>query len=145
MHHMKVVCLLLGLALIPAPSQAGTILITEQEASLPNGRAGATSRGITRGPSVELVQPAEAAHSPVHFQVRFQAFGGNKIDLDTLRVSYLKSPEVDLMPRLMRFVQRSGIDIPDAEIPPGEHSFRIEVSDSEGRTRSSILVFKVVP
>ena len=145
MHHMKVVCLLLGLALIPARSQAGTILITEQEASLPNGRAGATSRGITRGPSVELVQPAEAAHSPVHFQVRFQAFGGNKIDLDTLRVSYLKSPEVDLMPRLMRFVQRSGIDIPDAEIPPGEHSFRIEVSDSEGRTRSSILVFKVVP
>ena len=133
------------LALIPARSQAGTILITEQEASLPNGRAGATSRGITRGPSVELVQPAEAAHSPVHFQVRFQAFGGNKIDLDTLRVSYLKSPEVDLMPRLMRFVQRSGIDIPDAEIPPGEHSFRIEVSDSEGRTRSSILVFKVVP
>jgi len=142
---MKVVCLLLGLILIPAGSQAGTILITEQEASLPNGRAGATSRGITRGPSVELVQPAEAAHSPVHFQVRFQAFGGNKIDLDTLRVSYLKSPEVDLMPRLMRFVQRSGIDIPDAEIPPGEHSFRIEVSDSEGRTRSSILVFKVVP
>jgi len=142
---MKVVCLLLGLAVIPARSQAGTILITEQEAGLPNGHAGAISRGITRGPSVELVQPAEAAHSPVHFQVRFQAFGGNKIDLDTLRVSYLKSPEVDLMPRLMRFVQRSGIDIPDAEIPPGEHSFRIEVSDSEGRTRSSILVFKVVP
>jgi hypothetical protein len=144
-HHMKVLCLLLGLALIPARSQAGTILITDQEASLPNGHAGAISRGISRGPSVELVEPAETAHSPVHFQVRFQAFGGNKIDLDTLRVTYLKSPEVDLMPRLMRFIQRSGIDIPDAEIPPGEHSFRIEVSDTEGRTRSSIVVFKVVP
>jgi hypothetical protein len=120
-------------------------LITDQEASLPNGHAGAIFRGISRGPSVELVEPAETVHSPVHFQIRFQAFGGNKIDLDTLRVTYLKSPEVDLMPRLVRFIQRSGIDIPDAEIPPGEHSFRIEVSDTEGRTRSSILVFKVVP
>ncbi len=145
MHLVKVCCLLFGLALIPARSEAGTILITEQEASLPNGHAGAILRGITRGPSVELVQPAETAHSPVHFQVRFQAFGGDKINLDTLRVTYLKSPEIDLVPRLTRFIQRSGIDIPDAEIPPGEHSFRIEISDTEGRTRSSILVFKVVP
>jgi hypothetical protein len=144
-RHIKVLCLLLGWALIPARSEAGTILITEQEASLPNGRVGAISRGITRGPSVELVEPAEIAHSPVHFQVRFQAFGGNKINLDTLRVTYLKTPEIDLVPRLMRFTQRSGIDIPDAEIPPGEHAFRIEISDSEGRTRNSVFVFKVVP
>jgi hypothetical protein len=144
-RHIEVFCLLLGLALVPARSQAGTILITEQEASLPNEHGGPISRGITRGPSVELVEPAEITHSPVHFQVRFQAFGGNKINLDTLRVTYLKSPEIDLVPRLTRFTQRSGIDIPDAEIPPGEHSFRIEVSDSEGRTRSSVLVFKVVP
>ena len=145
MQHIKLACLLLALALIPARAAAGTILITEQEASLPNAHGGPISRGITRGPSVELVEPAETAHSPVHFQVRFQAFGGNKINLDTLRVIYLKSPEIDLVPRLTRFIQRSGIDIPDAEIPPGEHSFRIEVSDSEGRTRSSVLVFKVVP
>jgi hypothetical protein len=144
-RHMRVFCLLFGLALIPARSEAGTILITEHEASLPDGHFGAVTRGITRGPSVELIEPAETAHSPVHFQVRFQAFGGNKINLDTLHVSYLKSPEIDLMPRLMRFIQRSGIDIPDAEIPPGEHSIRIEVSDTEGRTRSSVFVFKVVP
>lgn len=145
MHATKVCCLLLGLALIPARSQAGTILITEQEASLPGERVGEATRGITRGPSVELVQPAETAHSPVHFQVRFQAFGGNKIDLNTLHVSYLKSPEIDLVPRLMRFIQRSGIDIPDAEIPPGEHLFRVEVSDTEGHTRSSVFAFKVAP
>jgi hypothetical protein len=144
-QHMKVGCLLLGLAVIPARSEAGTILITEQEASLPNGRSGPISRGITRGPSVELVQPAETAHSPVHFQIKFQTFGGTKIDLDSLHVSYLKSPEIDLVPRLTRFVQRSGIDIPDAELPPGEHTFRIEVSDTEGRTRSSVFVFKVAP
>jgi hypothetical protein len=144
-HPMKVCCLLFGLALIPARSEAGTILITEQEASLPNAHGGPISRGIGRGPSVELVQPAETAHSPVHFQIRFQAFGGNKIDLDTLHISYLKTPEIDLIPRLTRFVQRSGIDIPDAELPPGEHSFRIEVSDTEGRTRSSVLVLKVAP
>jgi hypothetical protein len=145
MRHIKVFYLLFGLALIPVRSQAGTILITEQEARLPGVHVGATSRGITRGPSVELLESGETLHSPVHFQVRFQAFGGNKINLDTLRVSYLKSPEIDLMPRLSRFIQRSGIDIPDAELPPGEHPFRIEVSDTEGRTRSSVFVLKVVP
>lgn len=145
MHHIKALCLLFGLALIPAQSRAGTILITEQEASLPGAHGGPIARGITRGPSVELVQPGETAHSPVHFQVRFQAFGGSKINLDTLRISYLKSPEIDLIPRLTRFIQRSGIDIPDAELPPGEHSFRIEVSDSDGHTRSSVFVFKVAP
>jgi hypothetical protein len=144
-HHIKVFGLLFGLALIPAQSQAGTILITEQEASLPNGRGGPIARGITRGPSVELVEPGETVHSPVHFQIRFQAFGGSKINLDTLHVSYLKSPEIDLVPRLMRFIQRSGIDIPDAELPPGEHTFRIDVSDTDGHTRSSVFVFKVVP
>jgi hypothetical protein len=144
-HHIKVFGLLFGLALIPAQSHAGTILITEQEASLPGGRTGPISRGITRGPSVELVEPGETAHSPVHFQIKFQAFGGSKINLDTLHVSYLKSPEIDLIPRLARFIQRSGIDIPDAEIPPGEHTFRIDVSDTDGRTRSSVFVFKVAP
>ena len=111
MHHIKVFGLLFGLALIPAQSQAGTILITEQEASLPNGRGGPIARGITRGPSVELVEPGETVHSPVHFQIKLQAFGGSKINLD----------------------------------PPGEHTFRIDVSDTDGHTRSSVFVFKVVP
>jgi hypothetical protein len=130
---------------ISSYSHAGTILITEQEANLPQESVLVAGRAITRGPSVQFVQSGATVHSPIHFQVRFQAFGGSKINLDTLRMIYLKTPEIDLVPRVIRFTQRDGIDILDAEIPPGEHYFRIEISDTEGRIRSSIFELKVLP
>jgi hypothetical protein len=122
---------------------AGTVLITEQEANLPQERILAGSRGITPGPRIELVQPGETAYSPVHFQVRFQSFGGARIDAASLRVIYLKIPEVDLTSRVLRFANAAGIDIPDAEAPAGEHHIRIEVTDSEGRTKSSVFTLKI--
>lgn len=126
-------------------AQAGTVLITEQEASLPPERIVLGSRGITRGPRIELVQPAETAFSPTRFQVRFQSFGGSRINTGSLRVIYLKTPEIDITPRVMPFTHATGIDIPDAEIPVGEHFIRTEVADSEGRIRSSVFVIKIAP
>ena len=78
---------------ISSYSHAGTILITEQEANLPQESVLVAGRAITRGPSVQFVQSGATVHSPIHFQVRFQAFGGSKINLDTLRMIYLKTPE----------------------------------------------------
>jgi len=72
-------------------AQAGTVLITEQEASLPPERVVVGSRGITRGPRIELVQPGETAYSPMHFQLRFQSFGGAGINTESLHVVYLKT------------------------------------------------------
>jgi hypothetical protein len=132
-------------SLFSQPACAGTVLITEQEASLPPEIAVVGSRGITRGPRIELVQPGETAHSPLHFQIRFRSFGGAEIKTESLHVIYLKIPEIDITPRVARYTQPIGIDIPDAEIPAGEHYFRIEVADSDGRIRSSIFVLKVVP
>ena len=124
---------------------AGTVLITEQEASLPSEIAVVSSRGITRGPRIELVQPGETSHSPLHFQIRFRSFGGAEIRTESVHVIYLKVPEIDITPRVARYTQPLGIDIPDAEVPAGDHYFRIEVADSDGRLRSSIFVLKVVP
>jgi hypothetical protein len=131
--------------LILASSQAcaGTVLITEQEASLPAQRVVPGQRGITRGPRIDLVQPEETAYSPMRFQLRFQSFGGASINPDSLRVTYLKTPEIDITPRVRPFAHAAGIDIPDAEIPAGEHYIRAEVADSEGRIRSSIFVLKI--
>jgi hypothetical protein len=90
-----------------------------------------------------MIEPGEVAYSPMHFKLRFQSFGGSKINTETLHMVYLKTPEVDITPRVARFVAPVGIDIPDAEAPIGEHYIRVEVSDSEGRTGRSIFVFKV--
>ena len=75
----------------------------------------------------------------MRFQVKFQTFGGSNIDLDALKVTYLKSPVVDLTPRIKPFAQATGIDMPDAQLPPGEHLVRVDVKDSEGRDREHQL------
>jgi hypothetical protein len=124
-------------------AHAGTVLITEEEANLPPEPIVLGSRGITRGPRIELVQPGDTAYSPMRFQVRFQSFGGAGINTGSLRVTYLKSPEVDITPRVLRFAHATGIDIPDAEAPVGEHYIRIELTDSEGRTRSTVFALKI--
>jgi hypothetical protein len=60
-------------------------------------------------------------------------------------VTYLKTPEVDITSRVRAFALPTGIDIPDAEAPAGEHYIRIEVADSEGRSRGAVFSLKISP
>ena len=126
---------------------AANVLITEEEAKLPppKGAIVADRRGITRGPKIKVRDESEPVHSPMHFQVMFESFGGAKIDLDSVKVTYLRNPNVDLTPRIKPFLQSAGIDIPDVELPVGEHMVRIDVKDSDGRIGSTSVVFKVAP
>jgi hypothetical protein len=128
-------------------AKAGQVLITEQEAQLPppRGAVATERRGITRGPKIDVVQPGEPIHSPMHFKVRFEAFGGAKIDSDSVKVTYLRTPIVDLTPRVKSFLQASGIDMPDVELPAGDHMVRIDVKDSDGRAGTTSFVLKVAP
>jgi hypothetical protein len=133
-------------ALVPNASQA-LQLITEQEAGLPPPRAAiaADRRGILRGPKVEMISPREGIHSPTPLQLKFESFGGAKIDPDSVRVLYLRTPNVDLTPRLKSFIRPDGINLPDAELPPGDYMVRVDVKDSEGRPGSATFTLKVVP
>ena len=125
-------------------AQAGHVLITEEEAKLPPPRgAGVPDRGITRGPRIDVVHPGEPIRLPMHFQVRFASFGGATIDLDAVKVTYLRTPNVDLTPRVKSFLQSSGIDMPDVELPAGEHTVRIDVKDSGGRSGTTSFVLRV--
>jgi hypothetical protein len=111
------------------------------------GAVATATRGITRGPRIELVDTATggAIHSPMHLQLKFQAFGGAQVDPNAVQVIYLKSPEVDLTNRVKPFVQASGIDMPEALLPPGDHVLRIDVKDTDGRTGTSSFTLKVAP
>lgn len=138
-----------GLLAATWSAAAAEVLITEAEAKLPTqkGAIAATSRGITRGPRIELVDVPKdgAVQSPMHLQLKFQAFGGAKVDPSAVQVTYLKTPAVDLTSRIKPFVQDSGIDMPDAVLPPGEHPLRIDIKDSDGRTGTTNFVLKVGP
>lgn len=132
---------------IPSSAHASNLLITEQEARLPppKGAIVADRRGITRGPKIEFIAGGEHIHSPVHLQLKFESFGGAKIDPDSVKVTYLRTPNVDLTERVKAFVQSNGIDMPDAELPPGDHMIRVDVKDSEGRVGSMSFILKVSP
>jgi hypothetical protein len=129
------------------PSFAGHVLITEEEAKLPppKGAVATDRRGVTRGPKVKFVEEGEPVRSPMHLKLTFESFGGAKIDPDSVKVTYLKTPNVDLTPRIKSFVQATGIDIPDVELPAGEHMVRVDVKDSDGRIGTTSFVLKVEP
>lgn len=133
--------------LAAAEASAGTVLISAEEANLPppKGAVAVVTRGITRGPKVAYVGSADTSKSPMRLQLKFESFGGAKIDTDSLKVTYIKSPSVDLTPRLKPFVKPDGIDMPDAELPAGDHVIRVDVKDSEGRATSTSFTLKVAP
>ena len=149
--RIRCVGLLIGLAAIaisaPIPVYAGQVLITDEEAKLPppRGAIAADRRGITRGPKIEFVADNEPIHSPMHLQLKFESYGGAKVEPDSVKVTYLRTPNVDLTGRIKPFVQATGIDIPDVQLPAGDHMVRVDVKDSDGRVGSTSFVLKVTP
>src|SRR3974390_3332479 len=87
--------------LVSGAAQA-TQLITEEEAKLPppKGAVAADRRGIMRSPKVKFISTGDAVHSPLHLQLEFEAFGGAKIDPDSVKVTFLRTPNVDLTSRI---------------------------------------------
>ena len=116
---------------------AAEVLITEAEAGLPPAADAALDlRNVTRAPSIEQVAPGANAHvhSPLALKIKFAARNNAKIDPANVKVTYVKKTPVDLTERLRKRVTADGIEMPDAEAPPGTHVIRLEVKDSQGRT-----------
>lgn len=122
-------------------------LITADEAKLPppKGAIATDRRGITRGPKVDVMTAADQVKSPMHLQLKFEPYGGAKIDPDSVKVTYLRTPNVDLTARVKSFVQATGIDMPDVELPAGEHMVRVDIKDTDGRAGTTSFVLKVLP
>jgi hypothetical protein len=132
---------------VATPASAAHVLITEEEAKLPppKGAVATDRRGVTRGPKIKYVEENEPIHSPMHLQLTFESFGGAKIDPDSVKVTYLRTPNVDLTTRIKSFVNATGIDILDVQLPAGDHMVRVDVKDSDGRLGSTSFVLRVVP
>src|SRR5450631_525473 len=118
-------------ALLFSRAASATELITAEEAKLPppKGAIATDRRGILRGPKVEVVSPSGTVRSPLRLQLRFESFGGATINPDSVKVIYLRTPNVDLTPRVKPFIQANGIDMPEAELPPGEYTVRVDLRD----------------
>ena len=142
--------ILLGLVaagLLFSGTSRATPLITEEEARLPppKGAVAADRRGLLRGPKVEYISPGGSVSSPMRLQLKFESFGGAKIDPDSVKVLFLRTPNVDLTPRVKPFVHADGINMQDAELPPGEYTVRVDIKDSDGRPGTAVFTLKVAP
>ena len=137
-------CVIAASLSLPASAE---MLISDQEAALPAAPTGGMAfRGVTRGPKVQLVSPkAEGAtvKSPVNLLLKFESFGGATVDPASVKVTYLKTPAVDLTSRLKSSINAAGIEMASAEMPAGDHPIRIEIKDSEGRAGSANFMLKV--
>lgn len=139
MNFTKVV--FASLVLIVSQWAISAPLITVKEAALPPAAGTLATRGISRGPAIKLASPEADTPvvAPFDFKVNFEPRGDAKIDPSSVKVVYMKSPFVDLTPRLKSVISANGIDFAKADVPAGTHTIRITVKDSEGRETNSVV------
>jgi hypothetical protein len=121
-------------------------LITPSEAALPAPQITGHERGISRGPTVAIVSPSPAAgaiQSPLNLKITFDPHGGSRVDADSVLLTYMRTPAIDLTQRIRPYITANGIYVIDAEVPPGTHTLRVDVSDTDGRTSSADFTFSV--
>ena len=97
----------------PAPllAQSPNVLITEAEASLPSpADLSMVTRGLTRGPVVEQVTPdpdsTAPVKSPLPLKIKFQTRNNVPIDKDSVKLTYVRTPGVDLTSRIKALCRR---------------------------------------
>lgn len=130
------------------PAQAFE-LITAEEAALPPGTVPTVRTGTRapmRRPGVVVVSPPAGAglvHSPLQLKLLFRAYGGAEIEPDSVVITYLKEPAIDITQRIKPFITREGIDIAQAELPPGLHQFWIKLMDNNGLPGVAEVSFQI--
>ena len=137
-----------GLGLPTARAQKAVVLITDEESQLgvPPQNDLTFRAGISRGPSITVLSPKPndpPTRSPFRLQLRFEGRGGAQVDADTLKLTYARSPAIDLTARVKPFANPNGVDMPETSVPPGNHTLRAEVKDKDGRTGTLTFVIKV--
>ena len=151
MRHSTITVLIGALALafvFPQISSAET-LISEAEAKLPQAAdTGMATRGITRGPGIEIVSPAQGAQnlkSPLPLKIKFIVRNNVRHRRGEREGHLFAGPSVDLTDRIKSYVTKDGIDMAQADVPPGNHLIRIDVRDAEGRSTATTITLSVAP
>ncbi|MGZ3234789.1 MAG: hypothetical protein ACXU7O_08830 [Croceibacterium sp.] len=141
--YLFVLLLALPLASVLSSGPAASeVLISETEGNMPAGDDVALPlRNVTRGPLVEQVTPDPGAsvHSPLPLKIKFAGRNNAKVDPAGIKATYLKKTPIDLSERLRKHAAPDGIEMHDAEVPPGTHVIRLDVKDSQGRTTSTLI------
>jgi hypothetical protein len=150
MHQRTLITILL-LAAAPLAGRAA-VLITPQEAQLPSAQAAADAgaggfqgdRGTpTRPPDVLVQSPKGIVASPFPLRITFTPHNGARIDPNSVTVTLLTKPEVDLTNRVQQYISPHGVDFAQAEAPPGRYRIRIDLTDDAGHIGTATVDLQV--
>jgi hypothetical protein len=142
------VAMLCGLALAAFNHSAvsAEVLITSDEARLPpSGSTVLPTRGLTRGPGIEQESPSfnQTVRSPLPFKIKFHVRNNVSIDPASVRLTYVKATPVDLTGRIRSHIRPDGIIMEQAEVPPGVHVLRLDITDMQGRFGTAMIRLNV--
>jgi len=143
-RHMRiVVAWFVGITLLGAVSTGGAHaaahapvlqLLTADEAARPEEKNyGFASPQADNGPIIGVPKLEVIEGKPFALVVRLTPRDGAAPDPETLRIECLKSPAIDLTPRIRSYVSGEGVNIDKVTLPAGLHHFRVSVSDARGR------------
>ncbi|HYD05200.1 MAG TPA: hypothetical protein VEC60_05720, partial [Reyranella sp.] len=108
---------------------------------------GAQHRAPEFDPEVEILSPASnnvVLKSPFDLRLRFKTYNGTRLDTASIKVLYLRNPQADLTPRVVKHLKGNMIEMSGAEAPPGQHEIRIEFKDSRNHVGSATLTLNVM-
>lgn len=152
---MKGLCLLFAMGLAccqmmtcgncGAQSHKPLVLVTEAEARISQSSIGISSDdNKTDGPIIEVFSPEneKSYTAPLPVKVIFRE-NGDPVDMNSLKVTYLKLFGIDLTERVLPYKTGNGFDVRDASLPSGSHRIRVAIKDTKGRLSSMVVSFEV--
>lgn len=130
----------------PAESEELWLISPEEAAFAPAPEESLIrSRGLNgKGPRIDVLKPADDApqQSPLEILVRFHP-NPTAVNPQSVKVQLVKFISIDITDRVKPYLSESGIDVKEANIPPGKHLVRITVSDGKGETSSKEIELQV--
>jgi hypothetical protein len=134
--------------------------ITREEAGLPpmavretktgagehTGAYAPAERKENAGPVIQVEKPREDTYynDLIDILVRFERNPlGKAVNMESLRVVYLKMFGIDITDRIRPFVRENQIDATRVKFPQGEHQFEIRIKDQEQMESSKVVSIRV--
>jgi hypothetical protein len=102
-------------------------------------------RSQQEGPRIVVNSPqtGETYTAPVAIDIRFEPRDDADVDLNSLKVVYVKLIKIDITERVAPYASTDGITVPQADLPAGNHTLILSIADAHGKTSSQIIHVKI--
>ncbi|MEC7641799.1 MAG: hypothetical protein VYC17_06545 [Nitrospinota bacterium] len=152
-----VLAIILLLPGIDVFAETSAWIITKEEAALPDMVRDAkrvtepegplaASQETGTGPVIVIEKPEDDAlhHDQIDILIYFKKNPiGEKVNMDSLRITYLKMFDIDITDRLRPFIREAMVNAEKIKFPKGEHEFEIKIRDVAEVESSELFSFQM--